>query len=196
MKAQRVTTWLALGGLLLAVGAVGAADNTQLAVTQDESSMEKLIESYLKEQHKLILEEDLLDEAGEDMRLKVPFQAEEGVPRFTLYIDTQPTNYDEQDRVTERGVLLSLETGVIVPEGKRAQIVQLLNEHNRSKNFSSVYMNERGHLYCDWILNVMAPGLATEYVYDALARVQRLWRGLWPEVAAALDEEADGEAVG
>jgi len=186
-------------GLLLVTGVAGAADNAQLMVTQDESAMEKVIASYLKEEYKLILEEERLDEGADDLRLKVPFRAEEGVPKFDFYIDTQPTNYDEADRVTERGVLLNLETGVIIPEGKRAQVAQLLNDHNRRKNFSSVYMDLRGQIQCDWILNVMSPGLATDYVYDVLVRIQGLWRGLWPEIAAALDEEieaGDDGAVG
>ena len=141
------------------------ADNSQLVVTQDESAMEKVIESYLKGKHDMVLTEKFQGDNNDDLYLDIPFKAENGVPKFDFFVDTQPTNHDDAQKVIERGVLLSLETGVTVPADKRGDVLEQLNTWNRTKNFSSIYLNKNGEIVCDWCLNVMKEGLATEYVY-------------------------------
>jgi hypothetical protein len=150
--------------------------------------MEKVIESYLKAKHDLVVDEKFQGDNNDDLYLDIPFKAENGVPKFEFFVDTQPTNHDDHDKVLERGVLLSLETGVTVPDDKRAEVLELLNTWNRTKNFSSTYLNKDGEIVCDWCLNVMKEGLATEYVFDGIVRVQNNWRKLWPEVSKTLGD--------
>jgi Mn-containing catalase len=52
--------------------------------------------------------------------------------------------------------------------------------------FSAAYIDNDGEIIIDWTLNVLADGLHAEYVYDVLARANKLWRELWPVVSDEL----------
>jgi hypothetical protein len=63
----------------------------------------------------------------------------------------------------------------------------LINDFNRRKAFCSAYIDTDGEVICSWILNVLPEvGLPTECVYDTVARLQNIWKALYPELAHAI----------
>jgi hypothetical protein len=172
-------------GLLVSLLATGVAwaDNEQLVVTQDESSMERVIEAYLKAEHKLTINEKFI--AQDDLVLELPMKGDP-MPKYRISIDTQSLNKDDNGKIIERGIRIQTFTGIIVPADKKDAVLRVINDLNRRKVFSAVYIDTDGEIILDWTLNVMAQGLATEYVYDALAREDKLWRELWPLVSPQL----------
>jgi hypothetical protein len=183
MKALAICVALAGGCLLLVGSGHAVAQNEQLTVTQDESSMERVIEAYLKAKHNLVINEKFIK--PDDLWLELPFDGNP-MPKYRYAIDTQPLNKTDDGKVTERGVRIQLFTGITVPEAKRPALLGVINDFNRGKVFSATYLDTDGEIVLDWTLNVMAPGLATEYVFDVLAREDKLWRELWPLASAAL----------
>jgi hypothetical protein len=174
---------LALG--LLTCASVGSAENEKLTVVQDESSQERIIEAYLTKVHGLVFEEKWGKEPN-DLYLELPFKGDP-MPKFRISVDTQPLNRDKDtNAVIERGVLINLYTGVNVPEGKQNAALAILNDFNRRKAFCSAYIDTDGEIVCSWILNILADGLPTEYVYDAVARVQNIWRAIYPVISKEL----------
>jgi len=171
---------------LLLVSVAGQCGNEQLTVVQDESSMERIIEHYLVDNHKLIVNAKTAQDDANDLYLELPFDASDPVPEFRLTIDSQPLNRDANDQIIERGLLFNLYTAVKVPEDKRAAAMVVLNDWNRRKAFASVYIDTDGEVVCSWIINVLAQGLPTEYTYDVVARLVKIWQGVYPAVAAAI----------
>jgi hypothetical protein len=177
-----------VGVFLLLAAAVGGwcADN-QLTVTQDESSMEQAMGRYLKNAHGMTIEEKLYNGDPNDIYLMFYYQGP-GLPNARMEIDTQSLNNDpDTKRVLERGMVINLFTGVTVPAGRMDQANAAINQWNRDKTFSSIYIDSDGEVICCWMLNVMKEGLATEYVYDAVVRVQNTWKNLHPVLKAAID---------
>ena len=120
------------------------------------------------------------------MYLGLPFKGDP-MPKFRLDIDTQPLNTDkETKKIIERGVLMNLYTGIYIKKDDMPKALAAVNDFNRRKAFSSVYIDTDGEVICCWILNVMKEGLATEYVYDAVARLQNIWNAFYPELNAAV----------
>lgn len=166
-------------------GPARAADD-RLTVVQDESSMEKIIESYLTTTHKLTITEKTSPDDKDDLYLDIAFQGDP-MPKFRMAIDTQVLNRDkDSNKVIERGVGIILYTDVHVPSDKKGKILDLVNDFNRRKCFSSIYVDTDGEIICYWTLNVLDAGLPTEYVHDAIDRVQNLWKALYPIVAPEL----------
>ena len=161
--------------------AARAQDDT-LTVVQDESSMERRIEQFLKTRHQLTVNEKF---NGDDLWLELPFKGDP-MPKYRVLIDTQPLNKDDNGRVTERGIRVQLLTGIKVPAVRWAAMLQVINDFNRKKVFSAAYIDTDGEVILDWTLNVMAQGLDVEYTYDMLAREDKLWRELYPLVSATL----------
>jgi len=169
--------------LLLGSGAGFAADD-RLTVTQDESAMERTIESYLTTVHKLTITEKT--EAGDDLTLNVPFKGDP-MPSFRIVIDTQAANRDKDtNQILERTILTNLYTTIKVPQERRAAVLEVLNDFNRKKIFACAYIDTDGEIVCGWNLNVLEVGLPTEYVYDAVVRVQKIWTEAYPDVSKAL----------
>jgi hypothetical protein len=159
------------------------AQDDQLTVVQDESSMEQTIERYLKATYQMTVSEKV---KGDDLWLELPMKGDPA-PSYRLLIDTQALNKDRSGRVIERGVRIQALTGIKVPETRRTAVLRVLNNFNRDKVFAAVYVDTDGEVMLDWTLNVMAPGLHTEYVYDVIVRENKLWRELYPLVSAALE---------
>jgi hypothetical protein len=178
-----LVTWL----LLLAVGAAAWCDDSMLTVVQDEGSMERVIERYLKDKHQLIIEEKTSTSDPEDLYLELPFKGDP-MPKFRMTIDSQSLNRNQDTgRIIERGVLLNLYTDVRVPADKRGAALVVINDFNRRKAFCSAYVDTDGEVVCSWILNVLPDvGLPTEAVYDAVARVQNIWKAIYPDLANAI----------
>ncbi len=168
---------------LALLGAVAWADDARLTVTQDESSMEQAIERYLKASHNLIITEKFA--AADDLMLELPWKGDP-MPSYRMMIDTQPLNKDSSGQVIERGVRLQVFTGVRVPEAKKASALEVINGFNRDKVFSAVYLDSDGEIVLDWTLNVLSDGLPTEYVFDVLAREDKLWQELYPLLSPLL----------
>jgi hypothetical protein len=164
--------------------ATARAQDEMLTVVQDESSMEQTIERYLKATQQMVVNEK---RSGDDMWLELPMKGEP-MPSYRLTIDTQSLNKNNKGRVIERGVRIQALTGIKVPDARRAAVLRVLNNFNRDKVFSAVYVDTDGEVMLDWTLNVMAPGLHVEYVYDVVVREDKLWRELYPLVSAALEE--------
>lgn len=179
-----ITGMLAVTFLLLfSMNAASAADD-RLVVTQDENSMERVIENYLVTTHKLVINEKGAD--NDDLYLELPMKGDP-MPAYRISIDSQPLNRDkETDKVIERGVLINLLTTIKVPKERRAAVLEVINDFNRKKAFASIYIDTDGEIVCCWILNVLSDGLPTENVYDAVARVQNIWKVVYPEVAKVL----------
>jgi hypothetical protein len=178
----------ALFAAALAIPAVSdspTSDSSRLTVAQDESSQEKVIERNLIDVHKLTVNEKTAKDAADDMYLELPFKGEP-MPKFRLTIDTQVLNKDDSNKTLERGVLLNLYTDVRVPADKRAAVMEKINDINRRKAFSSIYIDTDGEIICSWILNILSDGLPVEYVFDATARLQNIWKVLYPLVAPEL----------
>jgi hypothetical protein len=169
-----------------ALGPAGAAwvraQDDQLVVVQDESSMERTIGRYLKANHQLIVNEK---HQGDDLWLELPMKGEP-MPAYRITIDTQSLNKDKSGRILERGVRIQALTGIKVPETRRSAVLRVINDFNRDKVFAAVYVDNDDEIMLDWTLNVMEQGLATEYVYDAVYREDKLWRELYPRVSAAM----------
>jgi hypothetical protein len=170
---------------LLHAGSPARADNEQLTVTQDEASMERVIEAFLKDSHQLVVNEKWSDDKT-DLWLELPFGGDTP-PAYRITIDTQSLNKDEKTGViAERGVIANVYTGVKVPEDKRAAALVVINDFNRHKVLSSTYLDTDGEIVVCWVLNVMSQGLATEYVFDTVARLDKLWRDLYPLISPVL----------
>lgn len=182
---KKLMLFAAVLGVLvwLAMTTAALADNEVLTVTQDESSMERIIEGYLKTEHKLVIEEKTLDK--NDLALNLPMKGD-GTPAYRIMIDTQPLNTLDNGKIIERGVRIQAFTGVKVPEDKQDAVIRVINDFNRDKVFAAVYVDSDGEIVVDWTLNVMSQGLATEYVFDVVARADKLWRELYPKVNAAM----------
>jgi hypothetical protein len=188
----RTLVSLFVAGLLIAAISAGAqvpsADSggSRLTVAQDESSQEKIIERNLVDVHKLVVDEKVSTDDKNDMYLELPFKGDP-MPKFRVTIDTQSLNTDKDSgKIIERGVLLNLYTGVNVPADKRAAVLEKVNDVNRRKAFSSIYIDTDGEIVCCWILNILPDGLPVEYVYDATARIQNIWKELYKQAAPDL----------
>jgi hypothetical protein len=165
--------------LLLAAAVAAYSKDDRLTVTQDESSMEQTIERYLKTTHELFIDEKTGEK--DDLFLELGFKGDDPMPPFRIVIDTQPLNKDkDNNKVIERGISIDLYTDVRVPKEKLPKALEVINDWNRQKYFSSVYVDTDGEVVFSWTLNVLEQGLATENVFDALARVQNNWQGLYP----------------
>jgi hypothetical protein len=186
----RTLALLFVAALLTAASSAGAqtptANTTRLTVAQDESSQEKIIERNLIDVHKLTVDEKISKDTADDMYLELPFKGDP-MPKFRLTIDTQSLNTDKDTgKIIERGVLFNLYTDVRVPADKRAAVMEKMNDINRRKAFSSIYIDTDGEIVCSWILNILSDGLPVEYVYDATARIQNIWKELYKLVAPDL----------
>jgi hypothetical protein len=156
---------------------------SRLTVVQDENSMEKIIEQYLIANHKMIVTEKT---KGDDLWLELPMKGE-ATPAFRFLVDTQPLNKDA-GRVVERGIRIQTLTGIKVPADRQAAVMKIINDFNRDKVFAAAYVDSDTEIMLDWTLNVLDPaGLDTEYVYDVLAREDKLWRELYPLVKPAME---------
>jgi hypothetical protein len=145
--------------------------------------MERVIERYLKAKHELIINEKM--NGSDDLYLELPMKGGP-MPAYRITIDTQPMNKTDAGVITERGVRVQMMTKIIVPASRRVAVLEVLNSFNLRKVFSAVYIDGDGEVILDWTLNVMEPGLHTEYVFDMIARENKLWRELYPLVTAAL----------
>ncbi len=194
----RPLAFLFVAGLMIAAVSAGAQAPTsdsagsRLTVAQDESSQEKIIERNLVDVHKMIVDEKTNGDDKNDMYLELPFKGGP-MPKFKMTIDTQSLNTDKDSgKIIERGVLLNLYTGVNVPAEKRAAVLEKINDVNRRKAFSSIYIDSDGEIVCCWILNILSDGLPVEYVYDMTARIQNIWSVLYPMIAPDLGLPQDG----
>jgi Putative bacterial sensory transduction regulator len=162
------------------------AQDNKLTVVQDESSMEQIIERYLKANHQMTVNEKV---KGDDLWLELPMKGET-TPPYRFLVDTQPLNKDSATgRVIERGVRIQTLTGIKVSATRRDAVIRVINDFNRDKVFAAAYVDSDTEIMLDWTLNVLEPaGLDTEYVYDVLAREAKLWRELYPLVNAAMQE--------
>ncbi|MCX5790597.1 MAG: YbjN domain-containing protein [Elusimicrobia bacterium] len=164
-------------------GTAARAEDEQLTVTQDERSMEESIARYLRARHSLIVTEKVAE--GEDLYLVVPMKGDP-MPKFGINIDTQCTNRGADGKVIERAVRVLTLTGVKVPAEKQDTVLRIINDFNRRRNFSAVYIDTDREVVLDWTLNVLSVGLPIEYVYDSLARENKSWHELYHLVSAAL----------
>jgi len=183
---MRDRSWAAIAALMLVVTSVtvpGWCENEQLTVVQDESSMERVIEGYLKANCKEEVQEKQAAEG--DLALVVKMKGEGG-PDFSVLVDTQASNRDSAGNVLERFVTVQVFTGVEVPEERRAAVFEALNKFQADSWYASIYIDEDKELSCQWCVNVMKQGMHTEYVADAIIRVAETWRKFRPQAEKAL----------
>lgn len=163
-----------------------AADD-KLTVTQDESSMERVIKKYLVDKYELLVEEKEYEK--DDMYLVINFP-DDIAPAFNITIDSQDVNHDkETDTTLERAVVMSLFTNIKVPDESRTDVLGILNDFNRKMFFATFYIDTDGEISGCWAINVMDDGIATDYVYDATGRLKKNWLDLYPKINEALTQE-------
>jgi len=179
-----VTMAVLVGALMLGMAASARADGNMLTVTQDESSMERVIEQYLKDAHQITLTEKTLE--NNDLVL-IDEEKGDPMPGYRIMIDTESVAKPADGKVTERAVTVQLYTGVKVPADKRADVLQAINEFTSKNWFFAAYVDQDDEIALQWSVNVMSQGLHAEYVYDGLVRVNKNWQNLWPSVAKALE---------
>jgi len=160
------------------------ASDERLTVAQDESSQELIIERYLKSSYGLVTAEQRKED---DLWLNMAMKGDP-MPSYRIVIDTQPLNKDKSGRITERGVRFQAFTGVKVTEAQRPAVTKVINDFNRDKVFSAVYVDTDGEIVLDWTLNILEPGLDLAYVYDVLMREDKLWRELYPRVTKVTED--------
>ncbi|MCE5240558.1 YbjN domain-containing protein [bacterium] len=177
--------WVALvvGLWTTCVGGVCWADGDVLTVTQDESSMERVIEQYLKEAHQLTAREKVLE--NDDLVLVYDMKGDPA-PNYAITVDTQSVHKTESGRVVERAVTAQVFTGIKVPAEKSAAVMKAINEASRDSWFFAGYIDDDGEVVIQWNVNVMSQGLHAEYVFDMVARMDKSWAKLWPMITAAL----------
>jgi hypothetical protein len=186
MRNRSLLLMLAVATLLFAFAIAAQAGDDQLKVVQDESSMEQTIERYLKANHQLVVNEKTLEE--DDLYLELPYEKSDTIPGFRITIDTQSLNKDpDSGEILERGILINLYTGISIPKEDYAKALEAINEWNRKKAFSSIFIDTDGEVVCCWVLNVMSEGLPTEYVFDTVYRVQLNWKNLYPLLTEAIN---------
>ncbi|MBU0609720.1 MAG: YbjN domain-containing protein [Armatimonadetes bacterium] len=145
--------------------------------------MERVIKQYLKDAHQLTAQEEVLED--NDLVLLYKFTGG-AIPGFTITVDTQAVNEDDDGTVRERAVTAQIFTGVKVPDEKTAAVLEVMSRFARDSWFFSGYIDEDSEVALQWNVNVMAQGLHTEYVYDMLARLCKTWEKLSPLLATAL----------
>lgn len=186
MRTHLVSRGLAsacLAAALLLGGTAARAADELLTVTQDESSMERTIARYLADKHDLKIDERT---EKDDLILQLTME-EKDLPKFKIEIDTQDVNRDKETKaVVERAVLVNVYTGVFVPENKRAEVLPVLNAFVRETLFAGFYIDTDGEIINCWAVNVMKEGLHPEYVYDVVARVDKNWQKLYPDIKKIL----------
>ena len=186
MRNRTLVAMLVVWILLVAAATGARCENDRLTVVQDESSMERVIESHLKSAHQLKVDEKT--EADDDLYLELPFKGDP-MPDFRILIDTQSVNRNKDtNQVIERGVFINLHTDVRVRTEDMARVMAAINETTREKAFTSIFIDTDGEVVCFWVLNVLPEGLPTEYVYDAVYRVQQNWADLYPKLTEAISQ--------
>ena len=181
---RRIAICAVLLSALFSVGLTRArADDDMLVVTQDESSMERVIEANLKTKHDLKITEKF--DKADDLWLELPFTADP-MPKYRYAVDTQSLNKKDDGEIVERGVRVQLFTSVKIAADRQPEVLRIINDFNRRKVFSAMYIDTDGEIVLDWTLNVMAQGMHVEYVYDVIAREDKLWRELYPQLPADL----------
>ncbi|MHB9024377.1 MAG: hypothetical protein ACYC7E_09410 [Armatimonadota bacterium] len=156
----------------------------RLVVTQDEGSMERVIKNNLTTVHKLTVNEKTWEK--NDLYLELPFTGKT-MPAYDIVIDTQALNTATKTKeILERGIQIDLNTSVTVPKEQRSAVMAIINELTEQMCFASIYIDTDGEIICAWTLNVLQESLPTEYVYDAVVRVQQNWEKLYPLVAKQL----------
>ena len=136
--------WLLVSLLVVVLALLGAAapgrcDNAQLQVVQDESSMERVIEAYLKANYTVEVTEKTIGE--DDLALVVKMEGKGG-PDFNVVVDTQSSNKGDDGTVRERLVSVQVFTGVKVPADKRTAMLEALNKFQADTWFASLYLDE------------------------------------------------------
>ena len=127
------------------------------------------------------------EKPGDDLALELPYSGDP-MPAYKVTINNQPLNHDKDtNAVIERGVLIHLGTTVHVAGENRTKVLEAMNDWNRRKVFSQVYIDTDGEVVFDWTLNVLKPGLPTECVYDAVV-VGKLWKDFYPELTKATSQ--------
>ena len=158
------------------------AGDDVLTVTQDESSMERVIERYLKANYSNPVEEKKITES--DLELLVKMEGKGG-PDFDVVVDTQSSNKTNDGTVIERVITVQIYTGFKVPADKRAAMFEAINKFQAGAWFASIYIDEDEEISVQWCVNVMKQAMPTEYVTDAVIRVADTWRKFRPDALKA-----------
>lgn len=173
MKDWRLGLLLTVAFAALTAAVPGRCDNDQLVVVQDESSMERTVEAYLKAHYDAEVTEKTIGEG--DLALVVKMDGKGG-PDFNIVVDTQASNKKDDGTVLERVVSVQVYSGVAVPDGRRAAMLEAINKFQAGMWFASIYLDEDKELSCQWCLNVMKQPVPTEYAADAILRLADAWR--------------------
>jgi hypothetical protein len=168
-----------------------------LRVTQDESSLEKQIEAWLRTVKKVPgTQIKYLDEEKQDAGVIVPVDCE-GVPPLKVVIDTAPSGHGADGKVTER--VISVDSYYVLPDSvktaaARAKLLELNNKWlSEQGSPDKVYIDSDGDVYFSTSINIPGPEVSVnaELVFDAIARMRPFWEGYYPLLKKELNLPAE-----
>jgi len=173
-----------LSCLAIADTATTAGQRVLFMVSQDESSVEEAIGSYLQKEGFMVAYVDISkDRNKEDKALVIPFGNMRIVPDFRIFIDTLPSGRQRSTKkILERVVLIRLLTRTYVRKGHETALLKCLNAYHRDRWAGRFYIDKDGELVADWPLNILGTGLPADLVNDAVVRLISGWSSLYTEV--------------
>jgi hypothetical protein len=179
-----------------------AAVSPLLKVCQDEATLEKQIEAWLRTVKEVPgVKLSYADKEEQDAGVLIPVDCE-GVPHLRVVIDTAASGRDDAGKVTER--MISVDSYYVLPDAAktpeaRAKLLELNNTWMRDNGSpDKVYIDKDGDVYFATTINIPGPdvSVSAELVFDAIARTRPFWEAYYPLLKKELnlpDEEAGGE---
>tara|TARA_R110002096_G_scaffold436061_2_gene666663 strand:- start:12446 stop:12910 length:465 start_codon:yes stop_codon:yes gene_type:complete len=112
----------------------------------------------------------------DDLYLQASFSGNDKRPSFRVLVNTQRSARDNSERV----IILSLVTRLIVPPEKHAEVLKLIN-HYHDDTWGGIFtINPNDNeIEAQWMLNThRGVGLCPVVFTDTIARLLQSWKGL------------------
>jgi hypothetical protein len=154
--------------------ATPAPARATLAVTQDESSLERSIGAFLEKNHYDVQ----YVEQNQDLVLLLGF--EQGGAPFEMQIDTLPSANDG----TERAIVISLHSHLKVEEEELAAVEKKINSHHNKFWAGCFYVDDKdGEIMGTWSINLPNVAVPADLVLDAVQRLGSSFSDLRAQLA-------------
>jgi hypothetical protein len=158
-----------------------------LRVCQDESTLEKAIEAYLRVTKGVTDREIGYNDKDkkQDMLVAYPVSVD-NAPNIRVVIDTMVAEKDKDGKVRER--VIGVQTFYILPASAktpqaRQKILELCNTWMCDHwSPGCIFLDEDGDLCLRTVLNIPGPDIPVhaEMVFDAIARMRPVWQAFYP----------------
>jgi len=161
-----------------------------LQVCQDESSLEKTIADYMKEEYDIQAGRHVTKQDDADIYLSYTL-APEGAPKIACIVDSE-VSARNGDRVVER--MIKIVAWYELPASAktrqaRAKILELNNEwHEKKWMPGRVYIDDDGDIRLETFLNIPSTTIPVhaELVRDLLVRTNAAWAEYYQTLAKSL----------